>query len=90
MDTATMLQCARGVAIIEKQLDDVREALRELALKHADVPLARVAARRACAGWNEESRRPTAAFGPSSVTVHRWVKTAARARQTAFPTDDIG
>ncbi|MGX7001490.1 class-II fumarase/aspartase family protein [Caballeronia sp. KNU42] len=36
MDTATMLQCARGMAIIERQLDEVREALRELALKHAD------------------------------------------------------
>lgn len=36
MDTATMLQCAQGVAIIERQLDEVREALRALALKHAD------------------------------------------------------
>ncbi len=35
MDTATMLQCAR-VAIIEEQLYEVREALRDLALKHAD------------------------------------------------------
>ncbi|HVE09032.1 MAG TPA: adenylosuccinate lyase family protein [Paraburkholderia sp.] len=36
MDTATMLQCARGVAIIERQLDEVRDALRDLADKHAD------------------------------------------------------
>jgi 3-carboxy-cis,cis-muconate cycloisomerase len=36
MDTATMLQCMRGVAIIEKQLDDVRDALRHLADQYAD------------------------------------------------------
>jgi 3-carboxy-cis,cis-muconate cycloisomerase len=36
MDTATMLQCAQGVEIIERQLDDVRDALRALALRHAD------------------------------------------------------
>jgi 3-carboxy-cis,cis-muconate cycloisomerase len=36
MDTATMLQCAQGIAVIEKQLDDVRDALRELAVRHAD------------------------------------------------------
>jgi len=36
MDTATMLQCARGVAVIERQLDDVRATLRELAARHAD------------------------------------------------------
>jgi 3-carboxy-cis,cis-muconate cycloisomerase len=36
MDTATMLQCAQGVAIIERQLDEVRGALRDLANKHAD------------------------------------------------------
>ncbi|GAB2871108.1 3-carboxy-cis,cis-muconate cycloisomerase [Paraburkholderia jirisanensis] len=36
MDTATMLQCARGVAIIERQLDEVRDALRHLADQHAD------------------------------------------------------
>jgi 3-carboxy-cis,cis-muconate cycloisomerase len=36
MDTATMLQCAQGVAIIERQLDEVRGALRDLAEKHAD------------------------------------------------------
>ncbi|PLZ01792.1 3-carboxy-cis,cis-muconate cycloisomerase [Burkholderia sp. WAC0059] len=36
MDTATMLQCARGVAVIERQLDEVRETLRALADRHAD------------------------------------------------------
>lgn len=36
MDTATMLQCAQGVAIVERQLDEVREALRALAIEHAD------------------------------------------------------
>jgi 3-carboxy-cis,cis-muconate cycloisomerase len=36
MDTATMLQCMRGVAIVERQLDEVRDALRGLADKYAD------------------------------------------------------
>jgi 3-carboxy-cis,cis-muconate cycloisomerase len=36
MDTATMLQCMRGVAIVERQLDEVRNALRGLADKYAD------------------------------------------------------
>ncbi len=36
MDTATMLQCARGVDIVERQLEDVREALRGLADQYAD------------------------------------------------------
>ncbi|CAB3760731.1 class-II fumarase/aspartase family protein [Paraburkholderia humisilvae] len=36
MDTATMLQCQRGVGIITRQLDEVREALRDLADRYAD------------------------------------------------------
>jgi len=36
MDTATMLQCAQAVEIIEAQLTDVRAALRDLAERHAD------------------------------------------------------
>jgi 3-carboxy-cis,cis-muconate cycloisomerase len=36
MDTATMLQCMRGVAIVERQLDEVRDALRGLAAQYAD------------------------------------------------------
>ncbi len=36
MDTATMLQVKAGVALIERQLDEVRAALRALAVKHAD------------------------------------------------------
>ncbi|GAB7524337.1 class-II fumarase/aspartase family protein [Paraburkholderia sp. 2C] len=36
MDTATMLQCMRGVAIVERQLDEVRDALRGLADQYAD------------------------------------------------------
>jgi 3-carboxy-cis,cis-muconate cycloisomerase len=36
MDTATMLQCMRGMAIVERQLDEVRDALRGLADKYAD------------------------------------------------------
>lgn len=36
MDTATVLQCAQGVAQIGRQLDAVREALRTLTRRHAD------------------------------------------------------
>jgi 3-carboxy-cis,cis-muconate cycloisomerase len=36
MDTATMLQCIRAVAIVERQLDEVRDALRGLADRYAD------------------------------------------------------
>ncbi|WP_034293553.1 adenylosuccinate lyase family protein [Herbaspirillum sp. RV1423] len=36
MDTATMIQCKRAVALIETQLNETRGALKKLALEHAD------------------------------------------------------
>ncbi|MFL9926369.1 adenylosuccinate lyase family protein [Herbaspirillum lusitanum] len=36
MDTATMIQCKRAIALIEQQLDATRSALKKLALEHAD------------------------------------------------------
>ncbi|MEV7085668.1 adenylosuccinate lyase family protein [Streptomyces sp. NPDC093085] len=36
MDTAVMLQCKEGVALLQAQLDEVRGALRELAAAHMD------------------------------------------------------
>jgi 3-carboxy-cis,cis-muconate cycloisomerase len=40
MDTATMIQCKRAVALIEQQLTETRRVLKRLAVEHADTATA--------------------------------------------------